>query len=78
VPGYKDNVSNSNCSYTLRVYDVTLNRVLAENTFSNQSPSLVTLMLSNLSPTTLTELELHGKLGTVGSNLYVENMLFKF
>lgn len=77
LPGYLDK-NLSNMSYSLRVYDFTNNRVLAESTLSNQNPSLVQLALSNLSSNTLTELELHGKVGVVGSNLCVENLLFRY
>lgn len=78
LPGYKDDTSSSNFNYSLRIYDVTNNHILAENTFSNQNPSLVQLTLSNLSRNTLSELELQGKLGSVGSNLCIENMMFKY
>lgn len=78
LPGYKDTLPNSNMTYSLRVYDATNNSVLAETTFSNQSPALNTLTLSNLSLTTLSELELQGKVGPVGSNLVVENMLLQY
>lgn len=78
VPSYKDDTLNSNFNYSLRVYDLTNNRVLAEESFSNQTPLLVNLTLSNLSPNTITELELQGKVGVVGSNLCVENLLLKY
>lgn len=76
LPGPRD--TSSNVSYSLRVYDFTNNRVLAEQAFSNQDPRLVQLTLSNLNTNTLTELELQGKVGAVGSNLCVENLLYKF
>jgi hypothetical protein len=76
LPGYRD--TSSNMSYSLRIYDYTNNNVLAEQTFSNQNPSLVQLTLQGLSSNTITELELHGKVGIAGSNLCVENMLFKY
>lgn len=78
LPGYKDNLSSSNMSYSLRVYDLTNRRVLAEATYSNQSPALNTMTLSNLSLTTFTELELQGKVGAVGSNLVIENILLQY
>jgi hypothetical protein len=78
LPGYKDNLASSNTNYSLRVYDLTNRRVLAEETYSNLSPALNTMTLSNLSLTTLTELELQGKVGAVGSNLVIENMLLQY
>jgi hypothetical protein len=73
VPDYKENTS-----YSLRIYDATNNNVLAEGTFSNDTPTLNTLSLSNVSLTTLSELELQGKVGSVGSNLVLENILLQY
>jgi acetyltransferase-like isoleucine patch superfamily enzyme len=75
LPGYRD--TTSNLSYSLRVYDLTNNSILAQSTFSNQSPALVTMTLSNLRINTQTELELQGKVNT-GSNLVIESMLFRY
>lgn len=78
LPGYNDNLTSSNMTYSLRVYDLTNRRLLAEGTYSNQSPALNTMTLSNLSLTTLTELELQGKVGAVGSNLVIESLLLQY
>lgn len=73
-----DDPSNSNFQYSVKVYDSTNNIQLHNSIHSNQSPSNLLLTLTNLLSNSMINMELQGKVGSMGNYVCVQNVLLNY